>query len=280
MKKVLEIREMKLGEGMPKICVPITGKNDLELREEIAVLKTSCCDVMEWRADYFEDIHNPEKVKEMLHELRILVGNIPILFTCRTKEEGGEVSITSEEYAELYRQVIETGEVDLVDTELFKGDDVCRMIIEKAHKHQVYVVMSSHDFQKTPDTGILVERFRRMQQLGADIPKIAAMPQSSMDVLKLLEATCEFADKYAEGPVISMSMGWLGGISRVSGEIFGSALTFAAAKHVSAPGQMAVSDVNYVRKLLHNGQKIKNRKNKADKELRLSDNPIPFGIVQ
>lgn len=252
MKKVLHIREMKLGEGKPKICVPITGKNDPELREEIAILKTSCCDIVEWRVDHFEEIHNVSRVKEMLHELRLLLGNLPILFTCRTREEGGEVSLTSEDYVELYSQVIETGEADLVDAELFKGDDVCRMIVEKAHAHHVYVVMSSHDFQKTPDTGILVERFRRMQELGADVPKIAAMPNTAEDVLKLLAATCEFTGKYAEGPVISMSMGWLGGISRISGEIFGSALTFAAAKHVSAPGQMAVSDVNYVLKMLHN----------------------------
>lgn len=254
MKKILSIREMKLGKGKPKICIPLTGKNDLELREEIAIVKNSCCDVVEWRVDYFEEIHKPERVKEMLHELRILVGNLPILFTCRTKEEGGEVSIVSEEYVELYRQVIETGEADLVDVELFKGDDVCKIVIETAHEHQVYVVMSSHDFYKTPDTQTLVERFRKMQMLGADVPKIATMPQSAMDVLKLLEATCEFSEKYAEGPVISMSMGWLGGISRISGEIFGSALTFGAAKHISAPGQMAVSDVNYVLKLLHNGK--------------------------
>lgn len=252
LKKVLHIREMNLGEGKPKICIPLTGKNDLELREEISILKTVCCDIVEWRVDYFEGLHDTEKVKDMLHELRILVGNLPILFTCRTKEEGGQDSIKSEDYVELYRQVIATGEADLVDTELFKGEDVCRMIIKEAHSRQVYVVMSSHDFKETPDTHILVERFCRMQELGADVPKIAAMPNSPMDVLKLLEATCQFSEEYAEGPVISMSMGWMGGISRLSGEIFGSALTFGAAKHASAPGQLAVDDVNYVLKLLHN----------------------------
>lgn len=254
MSKVLKIREMLLGEGKPKICIPITGKTEVELREEIAILKASCCDVVEWRVDYFDLIDQPEKVKEVLHELRILLGNLPILFTCRTREEGGEIRISAEAYTELYRNVIETGEVDLVDVELFKGDDVCKTILDMAHRKRVYVIMSSHDFEKTPKKEILLDRFRKMRALGADIPKIAAMPACPEDVLELLKATCEYASKEADCPVISMSMGWLGGISRISGECFGSALTFGAAKHVSAPGQISVNDVNYILKVLHNGK--------------------------
>lgn len=251
MKKVLQIRNMKLGEGRPKICVPITGTNEAELAAEIEVLKTTNCDAVEWRVDFFSEIHRIDRVKKALHELRLRLGDLPLLFTCRTKEEGGEISLTKEAYLDLYAQVIQTGNVDLVDAQLFQGDDVCRKIVEMAHAHQVYVVMSSHDFQKTPDVSVLVERFQSMQELGADVPKIAVMPNSPADVLKLLEATYQFSACFAEGPVISMSMGWLGSISRISGEFFGSALTFGAASHASAPGQLAVSDVDSVLRMLH-----------------------------
>lgn len=252
MAHVLKIREMTLGAGKPKICIPVTGKNEAELRDEISVLKTSCCDIVEWRVDYFEDIDDPDKVKEMLSELKILLGRIPILFTCRTKNEGGEKEITADDYIKLYQAVIDTGNADLVDVEMTMGGNVCKELIGYAHKNSAYVVMSSHDFNKTPDKDVLVERFKYMQEQGADVPKIAVMPHSAADVLTLLSATDEFVSRFADRPVISMSMGWLGSISRISGEFFGSALTFGAAKHVSAPGQLSVNDVNYILKVLHN----------------------------
>lgn len=252
MAKVLNIRDMRLGEGKPKICIPITGKTETELREEVSIVKTTCCDIVEWRVDYFQDIDNLDKVTGMLGELKILLGRIPILFTCRTKTEGGEKEISVSDYFKLYQTVIETKDADLVDVEMTMGEEVCSALIDYAHEYGGYVVMSSHDFEKTPNQEVLVERFRAMQDMGADVPKIAAMPNSAEDVLTLLYATDKFVRKFADRPVISMSMGWLGSISRISGEFFGSALTFGAAKHVSAPGQLSVNDVNYVLKVLHN----------------------------
>ena len=252
MAKVLKVREMMLGAGKPKICIPITGKNETALREEVSVVKTSCCDIVEWRVDHFEEIDDIEKVKDMLRELKLLLGRIPILFTCRTKKEGGEKEISAEDYMDLYRAVISTGNTDLVDVEMTMGEEVCHELIECAHGNHIYAVMSSHDFEKTPDKETLISRFRAMQEQGADVPKIAVMPHNAADVLTLLSATQEFTEKYADRPVISMSMGWLGSISRISGEFFGSALTFGAAKHVSAPGQLSVNDVNYILKVLHN----------------------------
>lgn len=65
-----------------------------------------------------------------------------------------------------------------------------------------------------------------MQDLGADLPKIAVMPQSPQDVLTLLAATLTMKEKYATRPLITMSMGKSGGVSRVTGRLFGSAMTF------------------------------------------------------
>ena len=93
----------------------------------------------------------------------------------------------------------------------------------------------------------------KMQEMGADIPKIAVMPQSPKDVLNLMEATEKMVRKYARTPVITMAMSGLGGISRVAGEIVGSAITFASGEVASAPGQMDAKELRQVLELLHYG---------------------------
>lgn len=84
-----------------------------------------------------------------------------------------------------------------MDVEAFTGDEVVRDIIESAHESGVVVVASNHDFEKTPEKDEIVRRLRKMQELGADIPKIAVMPQSRKDVLTLLSATEEMVSEYA-----------------------------------------------------------------------------------
>ena len=86
--------------------------------------------------------------------------------------------------------------------------------------------------------------------MGADILKIAVMPQSRKDVLTLLSATEEM-DRRTTKPLITMSMGPVGMISRLCGEVFGSALTFGAVGKVSAPGQIGAKDLSHVLNLIH-----------------------------
>ena len=92
----------------------------------------------------------------------------------------------------------------------------------------------------------MVARLTAMQQAGADLPKLAVMPRSPSDVLDLLAATAEMAEHHPETPVITMSMGALGAVSRLCGEAFGSAMTFAKPGQASAPGQVALDVVNEV----------------------------------
>lgn len=245
------VRNVKIGEGIPKICVPIVGVTKEEIIQEAASLETVPVDVVEWRADWFEHVFDMEKVKEMLSELRMTLKDRPLLFTFRTRKEGGEKEIQAEAYAALNKAAAETGYVDLVDVEAFTGDEVVREIIEAVHQTGVKVIGSNHDFSKTPAQEEIVGRLRKMQELGADIPKIAVMPQNKRDVLTLLLATEEMAREYADRPIITMSMAGTGVVSRLCGEVFGSALTFGAAKKASAPGQMGVRDMETVLELLH-----------------------------
>ncbi|MBP3896005.1 MAG: type I 3-dehydroquinate dehydratase [Mogibacterium sp.] len=250
--KTVKMRNMVLGEGMPKICVPIVASTKDGIIEEARNIKNLPADIVEWRVDWFENVFEFDKVKDVLKELRETLGDMPILMTFRTSKEGGEKSIEDEAYAELNIKAAETGLVDAVDVEVFTGDEVVKRIIEGAHAAGVKVVASNHDFDKTPDKDDIVRRLCKMQELGADVPKIAVMPQSKKDVLTLLAATEEMATEHADRPIITMSMAGTGVISRLAGEVFGSALTFGAAAKASAPGQMGVEDLKDVLTKLHN----------------------------
>lgn len=251
MKKVVEVKDIKIGEGMPKICVPIVGKSEEEILEEATYLKEIRPDIVEWRADFYENIEIIEKVRHVLGNLRKCLPEIPILFTFRSEKEGGEKTLSVDYYAQLNKQIVETQLVDLVDVELFTGDNVVREIVDFAHNHKVKVIISNHDFHKTPPKEEIIYRLRKMQRLGADLPKIAVMPKNQKDVLVLLAATNDMVQDYARGPISTMSMARFGVVSRLSGEVFGSALTFGAAKKVSAPGQIPAVDLRKIIQILH-----------------------------
>lgn len=253
MANVIDVRGVKIGEGIPKIIVPIVGQTKEEILAAVERFSGVAMDIVEWRVDWFEGVFDFEKVEDVLKDLRPALGETPILFTFRTSKEGGEKAIDAEAYAKLNIQAAQTGMVDLIDVEVFTGDEIVKEIIAGAHANGVKVVASNHDFDKTPDKDDIVGRLRKMQLLGADIPKIAVMPRNKRDVLTLLAATEEMATDYADRPIITMSMGGTGFISRVCGEVFGSSCTFGAVGKVSAPGQMNAVDLDTVLNLIHNG---------------------------
>lgn len=250
--KTVTVKNVVLGDGIPKICVPVVAQTKAEIVEEIKGIKQCHADLVEWRVDWFQDADNIEKIQEVLRELAPVVQDFPLLFTFRTAKEGGNRAIDRESYVKINRAVAATGIVDLIDVELFQGDEVMKELVESAHQSGVKVVASSHDFKKTPPKDEILYRLRKMQDLGADIPKIAVMPNSKLDVLELLEATTIMSEQYAKGPIITMSMSGSGVISRLTGECFGSALTFGAAKKASAPGQIGVEDLYNTLHLFHN----------------------------
>ena len=247
----VKVRNIEIGAGIPKICVPIVGVTREEILAAAETIKSTKADVVEWRVDWYEDIFDFAKTEETMKALREVLGETPILFTFRTSKEGGEKSIETETYVELNQNAAKTGLVDLVDVEAFTGDDAVKAVVETAHANGVKVIASNHDFHKTPAKDEIVSRLRKMQELGADIPKIAVMPQNKKDVLTLLSATEEMELEYADRPIITMSMSGTGVISRLCGEVFGSALTFGAVGKVSAPGQMGIEDLTTVLGLLH-----------------------------
>ncbi|WP_430607991.1 3-dehydroquinate dehydratase, type I [Enterococcus sp. AZ170] len=240
------VKNVTLGSGSPKIIVPLVGKNEKELIEEAKHLVTIDCDLVEWRVDFFDQVADFQATAEMSKKIAEILSDKPVLFTFRTKQEGGEIAFSDQQYFDLYKTVIENGVIDLLDVELFMEEDAVQEIIQLAHQKTIKIVMCNHDFDKTPSKEEIVSRLCTMQEKNADICKIAVMPQSSDDVLTLLEATNEMQTKHANRPIVTMSMGQKGMVSRMCGEVFGSAMTFGAAKKASAPGQVPVGELREV----------------------------------
>ncbi|GFI43950.1 3-dehydroquinate dehydratase [Lachnospiraceae bacterium] len=247
----VKVRNLELGAGIPAICIPNVGKSQEEIISLTRHYKELPMDLMEWRADWFEDIDNIYNVTEVLTQLREILGDIPLLFTFRTKREGGVHTMNTDTYISLNKSVAATGMADLMDVELFTGDELVTDLISYIHQYNTKVVVSNHDFHKTPAKSDIIYRLRKMQDLGADIPKIAVMPQNKKDVLTLLAATEEMTTDFADRPIITMSMASLGSISRLTCEMFGSCLTFGSGETASAPGQLRAEELHSILQNIH-----------------------------
>lgn len=245
------IRNVAIGEGIPKICVPLTGRTKQELLAQAQAACLVTADIAEWRVDWFADASDIGEIKEALAALRAVLGDMPLLFTFRSLREGGERPADAQEYAVLNKAAAASGYVDCIDIELFAGEEAVKDIIANAHKCGVKALMSNHDFGKTPNKDEIINRLCTMQGLGADIVKIAVMPNSRADVITLLAATEEMCRLHAKCPVVTMSMSGMGVISRFCGEAFGSAMTFGSAGKASAPGQPDTEDLAGVLSVLH-----------------------------
>ena len=145
----------------------------------------------------------------------------------------------------LYDAVGASGLVDFLDFEMSNDAGQVQRVRESARRHGTRVILSYHNFGYTPGLDFLVQRFLEAERLGADVAKVAVMPRDRADVLTLLAATAQ-AEAKARIPLISMSMGPLGAVTRMIGGVFGSSLSFAVGEGSSAPGQMPIADLRAV----------------------------------
>jgi 3-dehydroquinate dehydratase I len=250
--RFVKVKDIEIGSGLPKIIVPVVGRTAEEILSAAGVLCSSKTDAAEWRADYYEESGDSERVLSMLKKLRAALGDKPLLFTLRTLREGGEKDMAEEDYASLNIAAAESGDADLIDVEVSSA--MAAEIVKAAHEGGLTVIGSYHDFISTPPAEEIIMRLRGMQKMGIDIPKIAVMPRSIRDVLTLLSASAEMKDKYADRPFIAISMGALGAVSRLACEAFGSSMTFAALEKQSAPGQLPAEALASALELLHDSK--------------------------
>lgn len=246
------VRNVSVGAGKPKICASILSSTKEELIADAMALLDMPVDIVEWRADWFKDVLDSQAVADVLKSLRRTLGNIPLLFTLRTTEEGGVFALSLDAYHDVNVSAIISGDIDIVDVEIFREDTLAQSLVEKAHENNVKVIGSFHDFTKTPNRETLMLILQKMQNMDVDLSKIAVMPTTKSEVMTLLETTLEISEQLADRPFAIIGMGALGVITRVAGGLLGTAITFGAAQNESAPGQVQVELLAKVLDLLGN----------------------------
>ncbi len=238
----------------PLMCVPLMGGDDQEVLSHLQNIadeaRETRIDIVEFRADYYNMLQSFDHLKDILVKIREGIGDRVLLFTIRSPREGGMSREYSKSIEDINSFVIKNQLADMVDVEFASvGEE--SVLVQLGKDYNVKIVMSNHDFDKTPARYEISNRLIGMQQLGADVVKLAAMPHSREDLEVLLSATVDAHMKGLGTPVVSMSMGELGVQSRILGEVYGSAITFGCVGQVSAPGQLQVKELNEMLDMIH-----------------------------
>lgn len=229
-----------------KTIVPITAKTkEQALAQAQVIANTADADLAEFRIDLLSFASDTKQVIALGHELKKILGNKPMIATIRTKNEGGQLEISDVDYGKTYQAYLKNPFMDWLDVEMFRDQKVVSEIVQKAHQKKVLIVMSNHDFQKTPSQDEIEKRLLKQDQMGADILKIAVMPKSKQDVFTLMNATLKVSQQTTK-PLLTMSMGQLGTISRVATANMGGSYSFGMIGQASAPGQIDVTKLKQI----------------------------------
>lgn len=215
----------------PRICIPVTGDTVAELLTN-AKAAADHADIIEIRADYAKDIH-PDKLTHIKMNI-----SRPVIFTCRSKKEGGLFEGPEEDRLLLIQKAIDTG-FAYVDVELdtIKSHAFMRLPDTK-------IIISYHLFSKTPDYWDITKILDEMTSYHPDIIKIATMVTKESDTQNLLRV---LANKKPQQHMIVIGMGEEGKLTRILGPLMGSYLTFASYKNsTTAPGQIEISELHTI----------------------------------
>jgi 3-dehydroquinate dehydratase-1 len=243
----IEIRGRRLGSGEgPLVCTPVVGRTRDAVLGELATVLAKQPDLIEWRVDFFAEIADTRAVTDLAAEMTRRAERTPILFTRRSDQEGGEkVPLSEDQVVALYELVCRSGSIDIVDYETGNPADRVRRVREASRASGVRMIQSYHNFAATPPREEMMAKLAAAERQGADIGKLTVMPSSLDDVLALLAVTAEAANALPI-PVMTMSMGGYGSLTRMLGWVFGSAITFAVGDRSSAPGQVPIDDLRAV----------------------------------
>lgn len=252
----IELKNTSLSaDKEPLVCAPLVGACEEAVLSELAAIVPKKPELLEWRVDFFSGIADTGRVLALAQAIRDNAGGIPVIFTRRSIREGGNaIPLDEDQVLAMYQAVCRSGAVDLLDYELSVEPRHFEAAIALARETGVPLIASFHNFQETPSADTLLAKFVAMELAGADIAKIAVMPKELRDVLTLLDATLT-ARNTLQIPLISMSMGGYGSLSRLFGWVFGSSVSFAVGEKASAPGQVPIEQLNTVVDIVHRALK-------------------------
>ncbi|MGW8195670.1 MAG: type I 3-dehydroquinate dehydratase [Desulforhopalus sp.] len=178
----------------------------------------------------------------------------PLLFTNRPAWEGGLCMKSEEERLTPLLDAVEY-KAAYVDLELKTSLPLRERLLDKIRRSRTQLIVSYHDFEKTPDDARLAEILHEQRQSGAHIGKIVTMAHDYLDVLRVLHLQC--AAKSLDFPLIAFCMGDEGKISRIITLVLGGYMTYAALdeQQATAPGQLSVGKLKTALALLSDTNK-------------------------
>lgn len=232
----VQVREVRFDAGKPKICVPILGKTFDEIIEQASEAK-KIAEVIEWRADYYENLLDEEKLNQTLLALRDEIRNIPLIFNLRNERAGGTLDLPLNNYRQINEFVASSRAIDLVDIEVSIVDTFSEAFIKRMQDQDVRVIISYYDFDQIPEDAVLLFRLNLIEHWGADLAKIVGTPKNEADVLRQMKTIMK-AQTFVTLPIISVSLGRLGKFSQVGGSLDGSCMTYGCLTGKAQPDAM------------------------------------------
>lgn len=245
------VRQKIIGGADPLVCIPLVAAGKTDLLDQATALLPMAPDLFEWRVDAYAKAADPPDCLDALAALRSIIGDIPLIFTCRIADEGGMQALDPPTRLALIDAAIRSDLMDIVDIELCNTASFIEAVRATSSRHDTKLILSYHDFAQTPAEDFIVDRLTRAQARGADIAKVAVMPHDYQDVLTLLNATFKARRQAVKIPLITMAMAREGAVTRLAGGLFGSDITFAIGKAASAPGQIPIDDLRRAMALLY-----------------------------
>lgn len=233
----LIIKRKLIDKSSPTICVPIVEENFDDIIFAANILASKKVDMVEWRADFYNNLFDKEERDKLLNALKGIFSNIIFLVTVRTVKEGGNIDLEQNEMEELLLEIARTRCPDLIDVEYFTYANPTPMIA-MIQSDGCNVIASHHDFDTTPSRQVCKRLLEEMGKADPDIIKLCCMPKNAKDVFELGIASTDYSESNPNMPMIIVSMGKEGAMTRVIPGAFASCVSFATVDKSSAPGQI------------------------------------------
>lgn len=176
------IRGHQIVSGSADRWVAVTGATREEILTQAKAAAGTGAGMVWWRADCYQDVDYDDCVRDCLSEIRAAIGDIPLVFTFRTLSSGGARTITQLKYIDLIILAASTGDADLIDVDMARGDIDCRYIIEELHAYNTLVMGAGTDGLHKTSPEDFVQMIRRMDKLGADMFTVEKLPENFDEV--------------------------------------------------------------------------------------------------
>lgn len=198
------------------------------------------CDAVEVRVDHLAKL-DADYVSKQLSLLRTATGSLPIIFTIRTKKQGGK--FPDEDYKSLeslFSTALKAG-VEFIDLELSLPTNLQYKVMN--NKGFTKIIGSHHDFDGafSWDNPEWENRYNQALSLDVDVIKLVGMAEKFEDNLSLER----FRDNHKSKPLIAINMSEFGKVSRVLNTVL-TPITSDLLPNAAAPGQLTLAQINQI----------------------------------